>query len=374
MTATPLSFRVTPNPAPLPESERLDAFHDLGFGTLFSDHMAVIRWSADKGWHSAAIAARQPFSLDPASCVLHYAQEVFEGMKAFRTADSRIVLFRPDENARRFNASARRLAMPELPEADFIAAIENLIAIDAQWVPEGEGSLYLRPFMFATEPCLAVRPSREYTFCVIASPVGPYFRGGARAVSIWASQSYSRAADGGTGAAKCGGNYAASLLAQAEAAAHGCDQVVFLDAGEHRWVEELGGMNIFFVFRDGSVSTPPLGTILPGITRKSLIRLAADAGLTISETPYSFEDWKADATSGHLTEVFACGTAAVVTGIGRVKHEGGEFVIGDGQTGPVTSRLHKALVGLQRGMTPDPYGWVHEVATTRAVADRTPSV
>lgn len=354
------SFEVTPNPAPMPEADRLKAFEALGFGTLFTDHMAVVRWTEGRGWHSATVSARAPFPLDPAASVLHYAQEIFEGMKAYR-ADNRVVLFRPQENARRFNESARRMAMPEIPAELFMEAIEKLVAQDAKWVPEGDGSLYLRPFMFASEAFLGVRPSREYIFCVIASPVGPYFKGGAKAVSIWASQTYTRAAIGGTGAAKCGGNYAASLLAQSEAAAHGCDQVVFLDAKERRWVEELGGMNVFFVFKDGSITTPPLGTILPGITRNSLLTLAAEAGITITERAYSFDEWQADAASGHLVEAFACGTAAVVAGIGKVKFEGGEFTIGDGQTGPVTSRLRDTLVGLQRGKGADPHGWVYKI-------------
>ena len=357
-----MHFEITPNTAPLPEDQRLEAFKALGFGTLFTDHMAVVRWTEGKGWHSAQITARAPFALDPAASVLHYAQEIFEGMKAYRHEGGRVVLFRPDENARRFNESAKRMAMPELPEEVFLAAVDKLIAQDLKWVPEGEGSLYLRPFMFASEAFLGVRPAKEYIFCVIASPVGPYFKGGAKAVTIWTSQGYTRAAAGGTGAAKCGGNYAASLIAQAEAAAHGCDQVAFLDARENRWVEELGGMNVFFVFKDGSIVTPPLqGTILPGITRKSLLQLAADAGITITERLYSFDEWQADATSGKLAEAFACGTAAVVAGIGKVKHAGGEFLVGDGQTGPVTQRLREALVGLQRGQTNDPYGWVRPV-------------
>ncbi len=358
-----MQFEISANPSPMPEADRLQAFASLGFGTLFTDHMAVVRWTEGKGWHSAQVTARAPFALDPAAAVLHYAQEIFEGLKAYRSADGRIVLFRPEENARRFNESARRMAMPELPEAIFLEAIERLVAQDLKWVPEGEGSLYLRPFMFASEAFLGVRPAREYIFCVIASPVGPYFKGGAKAVTIWASQDYTRAALGGTGAAKCGGNYAASLIAQAQASANGCDQVVFLDAREKRWVEELGGMNVFFVFKDGTISTPLLqGTILPGITRKSLLQLAADAELAITERNYSFEDWKADAASGNLVEAFACGTAAVVAGIGKVKYQGGEFLIGDGQTGPVTTRLRNALVGLQRGQTNDPYGWVHPVS------------
>lgn len=358
-----LPFAVKPNANPMPEADRLKAFEALGFGTLFSDHMAVIRWSADRGWHSAEITARAPFSIDPAASVLHYAQEIFEGMKAYRAADGRAVLFRPEENARRFNESARRMAMPELPEADFLAAIEGLVRADAKWIPQGEGTLYLRPFMFASETFLGVRPAREYIFCVIASPVGPYFKGGAKAVKIWVSERYTRAAAGGTGATKCGGNYAASLVAQAEAAEHGCDQVVFLDAAEHRWVEELGGMNVFFVLDDGSLVTPPLsGTILPGITRKSLIALAGEDGLTVREEPYSFDQWQADAKSGRLKEAFACGTAAVVAGIGTVKFSGGEFTIGNGETGPVTTKLRETLVGIQRGQTNDRHGWLHALS------------
>ena len=357
-----LSFKITPNANPLPEAERLKQFEQLGFGTLFSDHMAVIHWTQDKGWHSAEITARAPFLLDPASSVLHYAQEIFEGLKAYRTSDGRAVLFRPEENARRFNASARRMAMPELPEDDFLAAVEELIRVDAKWIPKAEGSLYVRPFMFANETFLGVRPSKEYIFSVITSPVGPYFKGGAKPITIWVSEGYTRAAPGGTGSAKCGGNYASSLIAQSEAYANGCDQVVFLDAAQHRSVEELGGMNVFFVKDDGTISTPPLdGTILPGITRKSLIELAREEGLTVVEQPYTFEEWKADATSGKLKEAFACGTAAVVAGIGAVKHQGGEFKIADGQTGPVTAKLRTALVDIQRGQADDRHGWVRVI-------------
>lgn len=355
-----LTFAINPNANPMPEADRLKAFENLGFGTLFSDHMAVIRWSADKGWHSAEVTARAPFPLDPAAAVLHYAQEIFEGMKAYRAADGRAVLFRPEENARRFNESARRMAMPELPEALFLEAVEQLVRADARWIPAAEGSsLYLRPFMFASEAFLGVRPSKEYIFCVIASPVGPYFKGGAKPVSIWVSEHYTRASAGGTGAAKCGGNYAGSLVAQAVAHEHGCDQVVFLDAAENRWIEELGGMNVFVVMADGSLVTPPLGgTILPGITRKSLIALARDLGYTVREERYAFEDWKADVASGKAKEAFACGTAAVVAAIGKVKFPGGEFVINSGETGPVTAKLRDALVGIQRGQTNDTHGWL----------------
>ena len=357
-----LSFDFKPNQQPMAEADRLEAFKALGFGTLFSDHMAVVRWSMDRGWHSAEVTARAPFPMDPASAVLHYAQEIFEGMKAYRTAEGRAVLFRPDENAKRFNVSAKRMGMPEIPEDLFVEAVEKLVAADAKWIPEGEGSLYLRPFMFANEPFLGVRPSREFIFCVIASSVGPYFKGGAKPVTIWTSQNYTRAANGGTGAVKCGGNYAASLIAQAEAAEQGCDQVVFLDAAEHRYVEELGGMNVFFVMADGTLVTPPLnGNILPGITRKSLIQLARDEGMTVEERPYTFEDWKADAASGTLKEAFACGTAAVVAAIGKVKYPGGEFAISGAETGPVTTRLRDLLVNLQRGRSNDAYGWLRPI-------------
>jgi branched-chain amino acid aminotransferase len=357
-----LEFEILKNANPMAEADRALAFQNLGFGTLFSDHMAVIHWSADKGWHSAQVTARAPFALDPASSVLHYAQEIFEGMKAYRAADGKVVLFRPDQNAKRFNASARRLAMPELPEEDFLAAIEKLVAVDRKWVPEGNGgSLYLRPFMFANESFLGVRPSKEYIFCVIASPVGPYFQGGAKPVKIWVSEDYTRAAVGGTGAAKCGGNYAASLIAQAEAGNQGCDQVLFLDAAERKWIEELGGMNIFFVFNDGSMVTPPLGTILPGITRNSILTLAKDNDIAVEERPYAFDELQADVACGRLVEAFACGTAAVVAGIGELKHNGGSLTIGTGETGAVTTLLRNKLVGIQTQALADSHGWLHTI-------------
>lgn len=357
-----LEFEFVKNSQPMTEADRVVAFKNLGFGTLFSDHMSVIRWSADKGWHSAAVTPRAPFSLDPACSVLHYAQEIFEGMKAYRAADGQVVLFRPEENAKRFNESARRLAMPELPEEDFLTAIEKLVAVDSQWVPESDGgSLYLRPFMFASEAFLGVRPSREYIFSVIASPVGPYFKGGAKPVKIWVSEDYTRAAVGGTGAAKCGGNYAASLIAQAEAVKHGCDQVLFLDAAERKWIEELGGMNIFFVFNDGSMVTPPLGTILPGITRNSILTLARDNNITVQERPYAFDELQADLSSGRLVEAFACGTAAVVAGIGELKYRDGSLAIGTGEAGPVTTLLRNKLIGIQTKALSDDHNWLRSI-------------
>ncbi|RZM37091.1 MAG: branched-chain amino acid aminotransferase, partial [Sphingomonas sp.] len=255
---TPSSaFRHEPNATPVEANERAKRLIDPGFGRVFTDHMAMIRYSETEGWHDARITARAPLTIDPASSVLHYAQEIFEGMKAYRLADGGTALFRPEANARRFQDSARRLAMPELPTELFLESVERLVKTDANWIPESDGgALYLRPFMFASEVFLGVKPSAEYLYMVLASSVGAYFKGGAPTVSIWVSQQYTRAAQGGTGAAKCGGNYAASLLAQSEAIRNGCDQVVFLDAAERRWVEELGGMNIFFVFDDGSMATP----------------------------------------------------------------------------------------------------------------------
>jgi branched-chain amino acid aminotransferase len=352
-------FTVTHSSKAVPADQRAVLLADPGFGKLFTDHMVTIRYTEGQGWHSHAIGPREPFQLDPACAVLHYAQEIFEGMKAYRLEDGSIAMFRPEENARRFNESAERMAMPVLPEEVFLEAVEALVKIDADWIPAGEGSLYLRPFLFASETFLGVRPANEYIFCVIASPAGAYFKGGKKAVTLWVSEHFTRAARGGTGAAKCGGNYAASLVAQKEAIKHGCDQVVFLDAAENKWVEELGGMNVFFVMDDGSIVTPPLGgTILPGITRNSIISLARSKGHEVREEPYSFAQWRADAASGKLREAFACGTAAVVTAIGTVKSVDGDFTVGNGDGGIVTERLRADLTGIQRGTVADPANWV----------------
>ena len=357
-----LAFERVPHASPSSAGARATLLEDPGFGRVFSDHMVTILWSAERGWHEAQVRARAPFLLDPAAAVLHYAQEVFEGLKAYRLADGGIALFRPERNAQRFAASAERMAMPVLPEALFLQAIDELVAIDVDWLPGGEGSLYLRPFMFADEAFLGVRPAAHFTFCLIASPVGAYFKGGAKPVSVWLSDDYSRAGIGGTGAAKCGGNYAASLVAQAEAIRHGCDQVVFLDAAERRWVEELGGMNVFFVFDDGSLATPPLGgTILPGITRDAIITLARAEGRTVREERYDIDQWRADAASGRLRESFACGTAAVIAPIGQIRSSAGDFTIGNGGGGEITDGLKAKLVGIQRGTVPDDEGWVRRI-------------
>jgi len=355
-----MDFAHLPHPAPVPGETRAQAIADPGFGSVFTDHMVTIDYNVEKGWHSARIGPREALTIDPACAVLHYAQEIFEGLKAYRHPDGSLALFRPHVNAARMNKSADRLAMPHIPEDLFVEACRQLVLKDRDWFPTVEGgSLYLRPFMFASENFLGVRPAREYKFLAIASPVGNYFKSGAPAVSIWVSQDYVRAAPGGTGAAKTGGNYAASLVPQAEAIAKGHDQVVFLDAVERRWIEELGGMNLFFVFDDGSVITPPLGgTILPGVTRDSLIQLLRDEGLTIREERYAIDQWRADAESGRLIETMACGTAAVVTPVGKVAAPDFEFTVGSGGPGQLTQRLRERLVGIQRGLVPDPHGWV----------------
>ena len=323
-----MHFTRLPHPSPTPAETRDALIADPGFGTVFTDHMVVIDYDeAAGGWQTPVLGPREPIALDPAASVLHYAQEIFEGLKAYRHPDGALGLFRPEANAARFNASAERLAMPALP-----------------------------PELF-----LGVRPAKKYKFIVIASPAGNYFKSGAKAVSIWISD-YTRAAPGGTGAAKCGGNYAASLVPTGQAFAKGHDQVLFLDAVERKWVEELGGMNLFFVFADGTVITPPLtGTILPGITRNSLMPLLTEHGLEVSEAPYSIDQWRADAASGHLVEVMACGTAAVVTAIGKVAGPEGEFTIGAGGIGQTTAKLREQLVGIQTGRIADSHGWVMRV-------------
>jgi branched-chain amino acid aminotransferase len=361
---TDLTFKHLPHHNPVSDAERAMRIADPGFGKTFTDHMVTIRYSEGKGWHDATIGPRGPLTLDPASAVLHYAQEIFEGLKGYRLADGTIALFRPDANARRFNASARRMAMPELPEQLFIDSCKALVKTDQSWFPSVEGgSLYLRPFMIATEAFLGVRPAKEYLFLVIAASSGNYFKSGAPAVSLWVSQHYNRAGPGGTGAAKCGGNYAASLVPLAEAMEDGHDQVVFLDARERRWIEELGGMNVFFVFDDGSIQTPPLSdTILHGVTRDCLIALAREEGLAVREEPYAIDQWQADAESGRLIESFACGTAAVVTPIGKVSAPDFSFTIGSCGPGQLTQKLKSRLIDIQRGTAPDLHGWVNPIS------------
>ncbi|MEU5695713.1 branched-chain amino acid aminotransferase [Actinosynnema sp. NPDC020468] len=361
---TALPFTRTPNPHPATPERVAEVLAAPGFGQHFTDHMVTIRWNREQGWHDAAVEPYHSLELDPAANVLHYGQAIFEGLKAYRRPDGTIASFRPQANAERLRASARRIAIPELPDELFLASIRELIAVDERWVPAGGGeeSLYLRPFVIATEKGLGVRPASEYLYVLIASPAGSYFSGGVKPVTVWLSTEYVRAAPGGTGAAKFAGNYAASLVAQAQAAEQGCDQVVWLDAVERRWVEEMGGMNLFFVLGSGSdarVVTPELsGALLPGITRNSLLRLAQDFGHAVEERRFSTEEWEKKAESGELTEVFACGTAAVITPVGHVKHAGGAFSVSGGATGEVTLKLRDRLTSIQRGTVEDTHGWM----------------
>lgn len=359
-----LPFELTPNPRPRSAEERAAILANPGFGTSFTDHMAVATWTAGDGWRDSAVQPYGPFSLDPATAVLHYAQEIFEGLKAYRHADGSVWLFRPDQNAARFARSAARLALPVLAEEDFIGSIEALVQADLAWVPGGgEASLYLRPFMFASEAFLGVRAARTVTYACIAGPAGSYFPGGLRPVSIYLSTRFTRAAPGGTGAAKCGGNYAASLLAQQEALAEGCDQVMFADAAERAWLEELGGMNVYLVTTDGELVTPELtGSILEGVTRDAILALAPDFGLTPVERRIGIDELLDGLTSGAIAEVFACGTAAVITPIGLLKNDAGTFPVGSGEIGETTAALRTRLLDIQYGRAEDTYGWLRRVA------------
>jgi branched-chain amino acid aminotransferase len=356
-----IEFTKTLCAQPTGDERRREMLADPGFGRFFTDHMVTISWTPERGWHDAGLRPYGPLTLDPATAVFHYGQSIFEGFKAYAQPDGSIKTFRPDANGRRFARSAHRLALPELPVDDFVAAADLLIETDRAWVPaEHEKSLYVRPFMMATEVFLGVRPGRHVTFSVIASPAGAYFAGGLHPVSIWLSEEYTRAAPGGTGAAKCAGNYAASLIAQQEASAHGCEQVVFLDTVENRWVEELGGMNVYFVFDDGSLVTPPAsGTILEGVTRDAIFTIAGERGHRVEQRRIDIEEWRGGIASGRITEVFACGTAAVVTPLGRLAWRGGELSIGDGHTGKVTQDIRDALLAVQYGHAPDTHGWMH---------------
>lgn len=344
--------------------ERAAVLSDPGFGARFSDHMALIEWTSEEGWHDRRIVGYGPFELDPAAAVFHYAQEAFEGLKAYAHADSSVWRFRAEINADRFQRSCRRLGLPELPVEDFLASVDELVTIDRDWVPTGqEQSLYLRPFMFARSPFLAVKPSTVVTYAVIASPSGAYFGGsGVQPVDIWFTRDYSRAAPGGTGFAKCGGNYAASMVAQQEAEANGCSQVGFVDAVEHRYVEELGGMNLFVVTDDGRIITPALtDTILEGVTRTAILQLATDAGLVAEERRLALDELVEGIDRGTFTEVFACGTAAIITPVGSLKDAEGQHTVGDGEPGETTLALRQRLTDIQYGKADDIHGWMHRI-------------
>lgn len=344
--------------------DREDALADPGFGRRFTDHMATASWSHQRGWHDLQIGALEPLQIHPATSVLHYAQEIFEGLKAYRHADGSVWLFRPEANAARFARSARRLALPVLDEDLFVDAVTELVRADTEWVP-GHGkeqSLYIRPFMFASEPFLGVRAAMEATFCVIASPSGSYFPDGPTGISLWVSRSLARAAEGGTGAAKCGGNYATGLTAQAEARTNGCDQVLFLDAAEHEWLEESGTMNLFIITSENELITPALGTILEGVTRDSILELATEHGLIPVERRIGLAEVKERCAEGGIAEIFATGTAAVLTPIVSLHGDGIEITVGDGGPGPRALDLREHLLAIQYGDRPDSRGWLRRAA------------
>lgn len=361
-----MAFEKHLNPNSKSDAARAEILANPGFGKYFTDNMIRIDWDSDNGWHDARVIPYGPIELDPATNFMHYGQAIFEGLKAYKHSDGHIYTFRPNENAKRFQRSAARLAMAQLPEDLFIKSLETLVATDSAWVPTlEEQSLYLRPFMISTEVGLGVRPANSYAYLLIASPVGAYFPKGVKPVTVWISTEYVRAAPGGTGEAKCAGNYAASLVAQAQAAEKGCDQVVWIDAIERKWIEEMGGMNLYFVYGSGDkarVVTPELtGTLLPGVTRDSLLTVAKDLGFKSETARISIDDWKNGVASGEITEVFACGTAAVITPVGEVKSAVGNWTIGDGNPGPVTMKLRETLTGIQNGTLPDTHNWMHKL-------------
>ncbi|MBP1325599.1 branched-chain amino acid aminotransferase [Leucobacter exalbidus] len=364
---TAYSFTHTPA-TPMPAEQREALLADPGFGDIFTEHMVSITWTREAGWHDAEVLPYGPIPMDPASSVLHYGQEIFEGLKAYRRADGSIVTFRPEANARRLNQSATRLALPEIPEDLFVQAVHELVTADRDWVPSGfDQSLYLRPFMIADESFLGVRAAQRARFMVIASPAGPYFSGGVKPVSIWLSQTLARAGHGGTGAAKCGGNYAASLAPQNEAAENGCQQVLFTDTATEDTIDELGGMNMFLVRADGTLLTPKLnGNILDGITRRSLIQLAKDRGHSVEERAVTVSEWRAGVADGSIIEAFACGTAAVITPIGQLKSTDFTIDFGDKAPGELTMSLREELTGIQTGAREDRHNWLDVIVAAEA--------
>lgn len=356
-------MRIEKNPYAVSDDVLARIFDEPGFGKYYTDHMVQIDWSKADGWHDARVQPYAPLSLDPATSVMHYGQAIFEGLKAFRHPNNNVYAFRPDQNADRFMKSAIRMAMPALSPDMFLESLSSFMSLDGRWVsPRAEQSLYIRPFMIATEVGLGVRPSSQYSFFMIASPVGPYFPQGVKPVSVWISTEFVRAAPGGTGEAKCAGNYAASLIAQAQAAEQGCDQVVWIDATERKWIEEMGGMNLFFVYGNKVVTPSLTGTLLRGITRDSILTLSKDLGYEPSEAMISVDDLVSGLESGEITEVFACGTAAAITPIGTIKSENGTWRVRDGQPGEVTLNLRTTLIDIQTGQRPDAHSWMVELS------------
>ena len=352
-----IKIEMTKEPKKLPEKD-----NPLLFGTIFTDHMFIMDYKLGKGWHDARIIPYQPISLEPSAMVFHYGQEMFEGLKAYNAKGGRTLLFRPDMNAKRTNKTCRTLCMPEFPEENFVQAIKELVKIDKKWIPTKEGtSLYIRPFIIATSPFLGVRPAHTYQFIVILSPVGAYYPEGLDPVKIWIEDEYVRAVKGGIGEAKAGGNYVASLRAQVKAHEEGYSQVLWLDGVHRKYIEEVGAMNIFFKI-NGVIVTPMLsGSILPGITRDSVISLCKDWGLKVEERLISIDEIYEAQQKGLLEEVFGTGTAAVISPVGHLRWKNHDMQVMDGGIGELSQKLYDSLTGIQLGNVPDVHGWTDEV-------------
>ncbi|MFT7008730.1 MAG: branched-chain amino acid aminotransferase [Colwellia sp.] len=348
---------------PLPVDKRKTCPKEFSFGVTFSDHMFTQDFDENNGWHDAKISPYHSISLDPSAAVFHYSQEIFEGLKAYRNHNGGINLFRPEENIKRFNRSAKRMVMPQVNEKLHLEAIKSLVRLDQEWVPDQQGaSLYIRPTMIATSPKLGLGASSQYSHFIIAGPAGSYFKGGLTPISVFVADEYRRAVKGGVGEAKTGGNYAASLLASEEVGKLGYSQVLWLDAVKGRYIEEVGAMNICFVYEGKQIVTPILsGSILPGITRDSILKLAPSLGYDISEQQLDIEQILADIDNGKITEIFGCGTAAVISPIGMLGFKGSEHIINDNQTGPISKHLYDELTGIQYGTREDIFGWIEQV-------------
>ena len=357
-----MKFEIMPLPADKMKT-KLEDQSKLGFGKHFADRMLLAEWHAGKGWYDARIKPYEPFVLDPSCMVFHYGQEIFEGLKAYKWADGRVALFRPEMNARRFNQSGDRLCMPAVSDELFIQGIEQLVALEKAWIPTAPGtSLYIRPAMIAVEPALGIKPSDHYYFYVILSPVGAYYAAGFNPVSILVEDTYVRAVPGGTGEAKTGGNYASSLKAGLAAKHKGFDQVLWLDGRERRYIDEVGSMNMFFAYGNKIVTAPLTGSILSGVTRDSVLTLATSIGYEVEERLIDVNDLMADIRAGKVTEAFGSGTAAVITPVGRLSYQGETLHLSCGRVGQVTQRIYDTLVSIQTGNLPDPFNWVRFVA------------
>lgn len=334
----------------------------LGFGKIFTDHMFVMDYTEGKGWHDPQIVPFSNFSFSPACMVFHYGQEMFEGLKAYKGDDGKVFLFRPDMNAKRTNNTNDRLCIPHLPEEDFVEAVKAVVKVDDDWVPTAPGtSLYIRPFIIATDEFLGVSPSKTYKFIIILSPSGAYYASGLEPVGIWIEDDYVRAVRGGIGFAKTGGNYAASLAAQVKAHDEGYSQVLWLDGVERKYIEEVGAMNIFFKI-NGKIVTPSLnGSILPGITRDSVLKLCREWGLPTEERKISVDELLVAQKNGELEEVFGTGTAAVISPVGKLRYKNDVMQIGDGNIGEISQKLYDTVTGIQTGKLNDDFGWRVEV-------------